>query len=99
MKFFCTDCKHLLGGQVAQLQQFYDQTLDSLPGVSQEELTEGVASVVAVQPPSQIFGLLKLYGDPLMARLMTKANLATDEPGKLAVAGTSPLVYTLSRNC
>lgn len=87
MKYFCTDCKHLLGGQVVQLQQFYNQTLDSLPGVSQEELTEGVASVVAVQPPSQIFELLKLYCDPLMARLMTKANLATDDPGKLAVAG------------
>lgn len=87
MKFFCTDCKHLLGGQVVQLQQFYDQTLDKLPGVSQEELTEGVASVVAVQPPSQTFDLMKLYCDPLMARLMTRANAASDEDGKLAVAG------------
>lgn len=89
MKFFCTDCKHLLGGQVEQLQQFYNQTLDSLPAVSQEELTEGVASVVAVQPPAQIFRLMQLYCDPLMARLMAKANVATDEPGKLAVAGKS----------
>lgn len=87
MKFFCTDCKHLLGSQVVQLQQFYDQTLDKLPGISQEELTEGVASVVAVQPPSQTFELMKLYCDPLMARLMAKANAATDEDGKLAVAG------------
>src|SRR6266536_765113 len=66
MKFFCSDCKHLLGAQVVQLQQFYDQTLDKLPGVSQEELTEGVASVVAVQPPAQIYDLMKLYCDPLM---------------------------------
>lgn len=94
MKFFCTDCKHLLGPQVVQLQQFYDQTLDKLPGISQEELTEGVASVVAVQPPSQIYDLLKLYCDPLMARLMNKANLATDEPGKLAVAGSSYYRYS-----
>lgn len=99
MKFFCTDCKHLLGGQVAQLQQFYDQTLDSLPGVSQEELTEGVASVVAVQPPSQIFELLKLYCGPLIRRLMVKANLATDDQGKLAVAGKSSLTYMLSVLC
>jgi len=87
MKFFCTDCKHLLSGQVVQLQQFYDQTLDKLPGISQEELTEGVASVVAVQPPSQIFELLKLYCDPLMNRLMALANQASDPEGKLAIAG------------
>ncbi|TVY15127.1 Uncharacterized protein LARI1_G005057 [Lachnellula arida] len=92
MKFFCTDCKHLLGSQVVQLQQFYDQTLDKLPGMSQEELTEGVASVVAVQPPSQTFELLKLYCDPLMARLMVKANAASDEDGKLAVADLVGLI-------
>jgi len=89
LKFFCSDCKHLLTDQVVPLQQFYDQTLDKLPGVSQEELTEGVASVVAVQPPDQIYALLKLYCDPLMARLMAMANAATDEDGKLAVAGSS----------
>ncbi|KAH8656202.1 armadillo-type protein [Tricladium varicosporioides] len=89
MKFFCTDCKHLLSGQVVQLQQFYNQTLDKLPGVSQEELTEGVASVVAVQPVPQIFDLLKLYCDPLMERLMAKANAAVDDDGKLLVAGLS----------
>jgi len=94
MKFFCSDCKHLLSGQVVQLQNFYNQTLDKLPGISQEELTEGVASVVAVQPPAQIYDLMKLYCDPLMARLMSKANLATDEEGKLAVAGS----YITSEN-
>jgi transportin-3 len=97
MKFFCTDCKHLLSGQVVQLQQFYDQTLDKLPGISQEELTEGVASVVAVQPPGQIFDLLKLYCDPLMARLMALANEAKDDEGKLAIAGQYILYYEM--NC
>lgn len=87
MKYFCTDCKHLLGGQVIQLQNFYDQTLYKLPGISQEELTEGVASVVAVQPPAQTFELLKLYCDPLIAKLMELANQATDDEGKLAIAG------------
>jgi transportin-3 len=91
MRFFCSDCKHLLGGQVLQLQNFYDQTLDKLPGVSQDELTQGVASVVAVQPPAQIYELMKLYCDPLMARLMAKANMATDKEGKLAVAGSYSL--------
>lgn len=89
MKYFCTDCKYLLGGQVVQLQSFYNQTLEKLPVVSQEELTEGVASVVAVQPPAQILDYMKLYCDPLMTRLMTLANQANDENGKLAVAGKS----------
>ncbi|CAG8952472.1 hypothetical protein HYFRA_00001219 [Hymenoscyphus fraxineus] len=98
MKYFCTDCKHLLSGQVVQLQQFYDQTLDSLPGISQEELTDGVANVVAVQPPTQTFELLKLYCDPLMTRLMAKANAATDDEGKLAVADHMQLITIFIQN-
>ncbi|RAL66306.1 hypothetical protein DID88_005976 [Monilinia fructigena] len=92
MKFICSDCKHLLGSQVVQLQQFYDQTLDKLPGVSQEELTEGVASVVAVQPSTQTYQLMKLYCDPLMTRLMALANQASDEESKLKVADHMQLI-------
>lgn len=98
MKFFCSDCKHLLGGQVLQLQSFYDQTIDKIPNVSQDELTQGVASVVAVQPVGQIYDLLKLYCDPLMTRLMTKANMATDDDGKFAVAGKYSYHMGVSRN-
>lgn len=87
IKFFCTDCKHLLSGQVVQLQTFYDQVLDKLPDISKEEITEGVSNVVAVQPVDETYGLLKMYCDPLIERLMTKANNATDEEGKLALAG------------
>ena len=87
IKFFCTDCKHLLSGQVLQLQTFYDSVLDKLPDFSKEEITEGVAAVVAVQPNDQVYQLLKAYCDPLMQRLMTKANAANDEESKLAIAG------------
>ena len=87
IKFFCTDCKHLLSGQVMQLQSFYDQILDKLPDVSKEEITEGVANVVAVQPAAETYRLLKAYCDPLVQRLMAKANNATDEDAKLALAG------------
>jgi transportin-3 len=89
IKFFCTDCSALLSGQVLQLQTFYDQILDKLPETSQEEMTEGVATVVAAQKPEDIYRLLKLYCDPLVGRLMVKANNATDDKGKLAVAGKS----------
>lgn len=92
MKFFCTDCKHQLSGQVIQLQAFYNQVLDSLPHVSQEELTEGVATVVAVQKPAEIYGLLELYCDPLVERLKMKANQAKDEDGELAIADATQLL-------
>lgn len=87
IKFFCTDCKHLLSGQVIQLQEFYDQILDKIPGMSREEITEGVANVVAVQPEGETYSLLKIYCDPLIQRLMAKANNASDEESKLALAG------------
>lgn len=90
IKFFCTDCRKLLSDQVVGMQTFYDQILDRLPEQSQEEITEGVASVVGVQKTEEIYSLLKLYCDPLVNRLMTKANQATDEPGKCAVAGKFP---------
>ncbi|KAI5918622.1 exportin 1-like protein [Camillea tinctor] len=92
IKYFCTDCKHLLSEQVLQLQQFYDQILDKLPEVSQEEITEGVASVVSVQPKEEIYKLLKLFCEPLVQRLMLKANNATDDDGKLAVADHIQLI-------
>ena len=87
IKYFCLDCKHLLSNQVLQLQQFYNQILDKLPETSQEEITEGVATVVSVQPDAEVYRLLKLYCDPLVQRLMDKANKAMDNPGKYAVAG------------
>ncbi|KAK5998661.1 hypothetical protein PT974_01043 [Cladobotryum mycophilum] len=92
LKFFCTDCKHILSGQVLQLQTFYDQVLDKLPDLSKEEVTEGVANVVAVQPLTEVYGLLKTYCDPLIQRLMTKANNATNEEGKLALADHLQLI-------
>lgn len=103
IKFFCTDCKHLLSDQVIQLQSFYDQILDKLPEASQEEITEGVASVVGVQKAEEIYKLLKLYCDPLVNRLMLKANAAStddkgNEKGKLAVAGKCSIETICSGN-
>lgn len=86
-KYFCVDCKHLLGSQVDQLQIFYNQMLDKLPDPSKEEITEGVANVVGAQKTEDLYRLLKLYCDPLKERLMAKANLAVDEKGKLDLAG------------
>ncbi|KAK5660546.1 hypothetical protein OQA88_13096 [Cercophora sp. LCS_1] len=85
-KYFCVDCRRLLGPQVVQLQSFYDQILDKLPESSKEEVTEGVATVVGAQSAEDSYRLLKLYCDPLVARLMSKANVASDEKSKLDLA-------------
>ncbi|KAI1657529.1 ARM repeat-containing protein [Daldinia decipiens] len=98
IKYFCMDCRNLLSNQIIQLQQFYDQVLDKLPTLSQEEITEGVATVVSVQPADEIFKLLKLFCDPLVQRLMTKANNAIDKEKKLAVADHLQLI-TLFIQC
>ncbi|EHK43298.1 hypothetical protein TRIATDRAFT_285917 [Trichoderma atroviride IMI 206040] len=98
LKFFCTDCKHLLSGQILQLQTFYDQVLDKLPDLSKEEVTEGVSNVLAVQPVSETYHLLKTYCDPLVQRLMAKANHATTDEGKLAVADHLQLITIFVQN-
>lgn len=91
LKFFCQDCRDLMREHVEQLQKFYDSVLDSLPPSSQEEISEGVANVVGVQPVDKIYDMLKLYCDPLVKRLMTMANEATDDPKKALLAGTPPI--------
>ena len=90
-RFFGTDCRKLLADHVTQLHGFYESVLDDLPTVSQEEITEGVACVVSAQSVDKIYPAFKLYCDPIIKRMMTRANIAksaeNDEPARLAVAG------------
>ena len=93
-KFCATDCRKLLRDDVTHLHKIYEHILDKLPPASQEEVTEGVAAVVSVQPLEKIYPMFKLYCDPIMARLMSRANEAKNEEkdeGKLAVAGMPKL--------
>jgi transportin-3 len=55
---------------------------------SQEEITEGVASVVAKVPTDQLYQTLKLYLDPVMQHLVTIAQQAKDENEQKLLAGT-----------
>lgn len=88
-KFFCNDCSRLLKDYIPQLQQFYTSVLDGLPTNSQDELTDGVASVLAEQPPETAYDNLKLYCDPVLKTIMHLAQNAVDDKSKLAVAGKS----------
>lgn len=91
-KFFCTDCAGLLKEHIGQLQHFYEQVLDSLPPASQDEITEGIASVLAKQPLDSLYQSLKLCCDPIVSRLMAMAEAANDKDSQLAVADRLNLV-------
>ena len=86
-RFLGTDCQKLLGSHIPQLHTFYESVIDRLKPSSQEEVTEGVAAVVAVQPIEKVYETLKLFCDPIMQRIMTLANNAKNEDGQKAVAG------------
>ena len=103
-RFFGQDCKLLLRDHIEGLHAFYERVLDKLPPGSQEELTEGVAHVVASQPSDKIYAVLKLYCDPVIQRLKLRANHATaagGEDGKLAIAGmpSIPLLKDSELTC
>ena len=91
-RFFGSDCRKLLADHATQLHNFYDSTLDGLLSASQEEITQGVACVVSVQPLDKIYATFKLFCDPIIKRMMDKANAAKtlgDESAQFAVAGKS----------
>lgn len=89
-RFFGTDCRKLLADHVEMLQRFYESVLDDLVPASQEEITEGVACVVSAQPVDKIYSTLKLYCDPIIQRMISRAQSAKSgdgEKAQLAVAG------------
>lgn len=85
-KFFCNDCANSLVGFIGPLQQFYAKYVVSLPISSQEEITDGVASVVAKVPLDQLYQTLKLYCDPVLKNIVEIANQAQDEPQQKLLA-------------
>jgi transportin-3 len=80
----------LLANHVEMLHKFYESVLEHLVPASQEEVTEGVACVVSVQPLDKIYPTMKLFCDPIIRRMMAKAQSAKagdGETAQLAVAG------------
>ena len=91
-RFLGQDCQKLLVGHVAQLNHFYEGVLDKLKPSSQEEVTEGVAAVVAVQPLNKIYESMKMFCDPVMRRIISLAERARDDAGQKVVADHLQLV-------
>jgi transportin-3 len=91
-KFLGTDCQRLLGGHISQLHQFYEGVIDKLKPTSQEEVTEGVAAIVSVQPTDKVYETMKLFLDPIMSRVVSLASQATDDAAEKTVADYLGLV-------
>lgn len=91
-RFFCADCAELLKGFMPQLQQFYEQVILTLPTTSQEEVTEGIAAVLAKQPLDTLYNSMKLCLDPVVKRLISMTETATTKDEKLAIADHLNLV-------
>ncbi|KAJ5095055.1 hypothetical protein N7532_007346 [Penicillium argentinense] len=91
-KFLGTDCQKLLGGHINQLHSFFESVLDKLKPASQEEVAEGVAAVVSVQPREKIFESFRMFCDPIIMRIMNLADNAQDEEGQRAVADHLQLI-------
>jgi len=87
LRFFCQDCGKLLVGHITQLHTFYEHVSKDLPWASLDEVTDGVAHIVAAQPVDNIYESLKLFCLPITKRLMERANTATDDKSKNALAG------------
>ncbi|KAF3921205.1 Transportin-3 [Orbilia brochopaga] len=79
LRYFCQDCHQLLVDHITQLHSFYEQVSANLPSQSLEEVTDGVAHVVAAQPVEKIYDALRLFCEPITKRLMEKANVARDK--------------------
>lgn len=95
-KFFCNDCADLLKEYTAQIQPFYANVLNKLPSSSQEEITDGVASILRKLPVDQVYTSLKSYCDPIMGDIMAKAQTATTREDQEAVAGKYRTSRTLA---
>jgi len=85
-RFLGVDCAKLLGDHIPQLHHFYESVLYKLKPSSQEEITQGVAAVVAVQPPDKTYATMKLFCDPVMSRIVSMAEQAKDENAEKTVA-------------
>jgi transportin-3 len=91
-KFFCNDCASLLIGFIGPLQQFHAKYLNNLPVQSQEDITDGVASVVAKVPLDQVYSTMKLYCDPILQHLISVAGQANGEKEQKMLADKVNLI-------
>ena len=97
-QYLGVDCRKLLGGQIPVLHQFYESIIDKLKPTSQEEVTEGVAAVVSVQPLDKIYETMKMFCDPVMQRIVSLAQQAKDEKSENVVADYLGLIVTFIKN-
>ena len=81
------DCADLLKDFFDQLREFYVSVIDRLGENEQQDVTEGMAAILAKQPLESLYDNMKLCCDPIVQRIVQKARAASDEKSKLEIAG------------
>ncbi|KAF2805488.1 ARM repeat-containing protein [Mytilinidion resinicola] len=91
-KFFCNDCAKQLVDYLGPLQEFYRTQLDNLPSNSQEEITDGIASVLGRLPAEQVYEQLQAYCNPIISTLISMAQQASNQKERTLLADKIGLV-------
>jgi transportin-3 len=86
-QYFCTDCAELLKDFFGQIHAFFVGVIDGLNESAQQDVTEGMAAILAKQPVEKLYENMKLCVDPIVQRIVNMARAATDDKAKLDVAG------------
>jgi transportin-3 len=97
-RFLGVDCAKLLVDHIPQLHHFYGSVLYSLKTSSQDEITEGVAAVVGVQPVDKTYQSMKLFCDPIMTKIVSLAEQAKDDTAEKVVADYLGLITIFIRD-
>ncbi|KAF2672583.1 ARM repeat-containing protein [Microthyrium microscopicum] len=85
-QYFCADCADLLKPHFLQIKQFYIGVIDSLGDNAQQDVTEGMASILAKQPLESLYDNMKMCCDPIVQKIIQMARAATDDKSKIDIA-------------
>jgi transportin-3 len=86
-QYFCTDCAELLKGFFTQIHSFFINKIDQVPEQAQNDISEGMAAILAKQPVELIYERFKLCCDPILQQIVELGRNARDDKSKLLVAG------------
>jgi transportin-3 len=86
-QYFCSDCAELLMGFFDQIHTFFVNVLNKLPDQAQNDVSEGMACILAKQPVNQLYQKFKLCCDPILESIVQLGQNANDEKTKFMIAG------------
>jgi transportin-3 len=86
-QYFCNDCAELLKGFFGQIHSFFVNVIDRLPDQAQNDVSEGMAAILAKQPIDELYQKFKLCCDPILQSIVQMGQNANDDKVKFMIAG------------